>query len=99
LLTEDAVWEMPPFTGWYLGRADIGTLIRDQCPAKSGDDMRFLPTSANGLPVLAVYMRGAGGVHRPFQLQQLTLTERGVSHVACYFDLTLFSAFGLPEAL
>jgi RNA polymerase sigma-70 factor (ECF subfamily) len=99
LLTEDAVWEMPPFTGWYLGRADIGTLIGDRCPAKNADDMRFVPTSANGLPVLAVYLRGEDGVHRPFQLQQLTLTEHGVSHVACYFDLTLFGAFGLPDRL
>jgi len=99
LLTEDAVWEMPPFTGWYLGRADISTLIGERCPAKEGDDMRFLRTSANGQPVLAVYMRGEDGVHRAFQLQQLTLTEGGVSHVACYFDTALFETFGLPEVL
>ncbi|WP_028932781.1 sigma-70 family RNA polymerase sigma factor [Pseudonocardia spinosispora] len=99
LLTEDAVWEMPPFTGWYLGRTDIGVLIGDQCPAKTADDMRFLPSSANGQPVLAVYMRGEDGEHHAFQLQQLTLTEAGVSHVACYFDTTLFSAFGLPSTL
>jgi RNA polymerase sigma-70 factor, ECF subfamily len=97
LLAEDAVWEMPPFTGWYLGRADIGTLISDRCPAKADGDMRIVSTSANGQPVLAVYMRAEDGVHRAFQLQQLTLTEQGVSHVACYFDTTLFAAFGLPE--
>jgi RNA polymerase sigma-70 factor (ECF subfamily) len=100
LLTEDAVWEMPPFTGWYQGRADIEALVGGRCPAKSGDDMRFLVSSANGQPVLAVYMRDdERGGHRPFQLQQLTLTEDGVSHVACYFDTTLFGRFGLPEML
>jgi RNA polymerase sigma-70 factor, ECF subfamily len=44
-------------------------------------------------------MRGEDGAHRSFQLQQLTLTEGGVSHVACYFDTSLFEAFGLPEVL
>ena len=100
LLTEDAVWEMPPFTGWYRGTEDIGRLISDQCPAKGAGDMRLLPTSANGQPVFAVYMRdGASGVFRPFQLQQLTLVEAGVAHVACYFDTTLFKGFDLPEQL
>jgi RNA polymerase sigma-70 factor (ECF subfamily) len=99
LLTEDAVWEMPPFTGWYLGRGDIGTLIAERCPANAAGDMRLLPTSANGQPVLAVYMRDADGIHRAFHLQQLTLTESGVAHVACYFDTSLFAAFGLPEVL
>lgn len=99
LLAEDAIWEMPPFTGWYLGRADIGALISERCPAKAAGDMRLVTTSANGQPVLAVYLRGEDGVHRAFQLQQLTVTEQGVSHVACYFDLSLFPAFGLPVEL
>jgi len=99
LLTEDAVWEMPPFTGWYLGRSDIGTLMSDKCPAEVAGDMRFRWSSANGQPVLAVYMRAEDGLHRAFQLQQLTLTEAGVSHVACYFDTGLFQVFGLPEVL
>jgi len=99
LLTRDAVWEMPPFTGWYAGPVDIGQLISTQCPAQGPGDMRLLSASANGQPVLAVYMRGADGVHRAFQLQQLTVTATGVTHVTCYFDLELFARFGLPEVL
>ncbi|RIJ70521.1 sigma-70 family RNA polymerase sigma factor [Nakamurella silvestris] len=99
LLTEDAVWEMPPFTGWYAGPADIAELISTQCPAQGPGDMRILPSSANGQPVLAVYMRDGDGVHRAFQLQQLTLSDGRVSHVTCYFDLALFEAFGLPSVL
>jgi RNA polymerase sigma-70 factor, ECF subfamily len=99
LLTEDAVWEMPPYTGWYSGAADIGRLISDRCPAKAAGDMRIVRTSANGQPVLAVYMRETDGVHRAFQLQQLTLAHTGVAHVACYFDTGLFSAFDLPWEL
>lgn len=100
LLTEDAVWEMPPFPGWYQGAADIGRLISLWCPAKHPGDMRLVATSANGQPTFAVYARGPDGVFRPFQLQQLTLADSGqVSHVACYFDLSLFERFGLPPEL
>ena len=99
LLAEDAVWEMPPFTGWYQGRADIGTLIGTRCPAEGPESMRLVPTSANGQPSFAVYLRGPDKVYRAFNLQQLTITEHGVSHVACYFDTTLFPSFGLPLEL
>ena len=34
LFTKDAVWEMPPFIGWYQGADNIGRLIDTQCPAK-----------------------------------------------------------------
>ena len=63
--------------------------------------MRLVATSANGQPAFAVYTREPDGVFRsPFQLQQLTLAESGqVSHVACYFDLSLFERFGLPAEL
>jgi len=99
LLTSDAVWEMPPFTGWYQGADAIGRLIATACPAEKPGDMKLLPTSANGQPAFAVYMRGKDGVHRPFQIQQLTLAGSGVSHVTTYFDLSLFDTFGLPETL
>jgi RNA polymerase sigma-70 factor (ECF subfamily) len=99
LLTADAVWEMPPFTGWYCGASAIGRLIKHQCPADGPGDMRLVPTSANGQPAFAVYMRGPDGVHRAFQIQQLTLGGTGVAHVAAYFDLALFETFGLPEVL
>jgi len=32
LLTQEAVWEMPPFAGWYAGADNIGRLIDTQCP-------------------------------------------------------------------
>ncbi|HYP45872.1 MAG TPA: sigma-70 family RNA polymerase sigma factor [Propionibacteriaceae bacterium] len=99
LLRADVVWEMPPFTGWYVGAEAIGRLIATQCPADGPGAMRLVPTAANGQPAFAVYMRGADGRHRPFQIQQLTLTADGVSHVAAYFDLSLFRTFGLPEVL
>ena len=99
LLTEDAVWEMPPFTGWYAGAEAIGTLIRTHCPASAPGDQRMVQVRANGRPALALYMRGPDGRHHAFQIQVPTLTERGVAYVAAFFDLNLFDRFGLPRLL
>jgi len=99
LFTKDAVWEMPPFTGWYQGPETIGRVIDTLCPAKGPGDMVLLPTRANGQPAFGVYMRGEDGVHRPFQLQVVDPRDGAVGHVACFFDLALFSVFGLPATL
>jgi RNA polymerase sigma-70 factor (ECF subfamily) len=90
---------MPPFTGWYVGAEAIGTLISTQCPASGPGDMRMVPTRANGSPAFGLYMREADGRHHAFQLQVPTLTERGVSYVAAFFDVDLFDRFGLPRLL
>jgi RNA polymerase sigma-70 factor (ECF subfamily) len=98
LFTVDAVWEMPPFTGWYQGAENIGRLVDTQCPAGPGQ-LRLLPTKANGQPAFAMYMRGDGGGWHPFQLHVLTLTAAGISHVTAFFDLSLFATFGMPATL
>ncbi len=97
MFTEDAVWEMPPFTGWYEGADSIGRLISTHCPASGAGDMLMVPTAANGQPAFGLYMRGEDGVHRAFQLQVLTMVDGKVSHVGCFFDTSLFPTFGLPE--
>lgn len=99
LLSADAVWEMPPFTGWYAGAEAIVALIKSQCPADGAGALRLLPTSANGQPAFGVYLRDDDGRHRAFQIQQLTLGDDGIRHVTAYFDITLFRFFGLPEVL
>jgi RNA polymerase sigma-70 factor (ECF subfamily) len=98
IFTKDAVWEMPPFTGWYQGPEDISRLIDTQCPAGGPGDMRLVPTLANGQYAFGLYMRD-GDVFKPFNMPVLTLTPEGVSHVACFFDLRLFETFGLPASL
>jgi RNA polymerase sigma-70 factor (ECF subfamily) len=98
LFTAEAIWEMPPYTGWYRGTRDIATLIHQQCPAEHPGDMRLLPLVANGQPGAAMYMR-AGDVHVPFQLHVLDISNDRVSHVVAFLDDTLFAKFGLPEAL
>ena len=98
LFTRDAVWEMPPFTGWYQGAENIARLIDVQCPAKGPGDMYLVPTSANGQPAFGLYMR-EDDVYVPFNLPVLTLSPNGVEHVSCFFDTSLFDRFGLPETV
>jgi RNA polymerase sigma-70 factor (ECF subfamily) len=97
LFTKDAVWEMPPFICWYVGGEDIGRLVDRHCPGGPGD-MRLVPTRANGQPAFGLYMRD-GDVFRPFNMPVLTIGPAGVTHVTCFFDLTLFPTFGLPDSL
>lgn len=100
MFTEQAIWEMPPFVGWYQGGPAIGELIHVNCPAERAGDMRLLPLTANGQPAAAMYMRLPGSDHHvAFQLHVLELGPDGVSHVVAFLDTSLFAKFGLPEAL
>ncbi|ABM11000.1 sigma-70 family RNA polymerase sigma factor [Mycolicibacterium vanbaalenii] len=100
LFTDDAVWEMPPFDGWYQGPANIVTLSKVQCPAEKAGDMRFLRTTANGQPVAALYMRNPEtGVHEAFQLHVLDAGKAGITHVVAFKENDLFARFGLPDTL
>jgi RNA polymerase sigma-70 factor (ECF subfamily) len=99
LLAEDAVWEMPPYLGWYRGADAIGEVIRRNCPAQGPGDQVLIPTQANGQPAFGLYMIQPDGRHAAFQLQVLTLDGDRVSHVSVFFDLRLFEKFGLPATL
>ncbi|OBF28481.1 RNA polymerase subunit sigma-70 [Mycobacterium sp. ACS1612] len=100
MFTDDAIWEMPPFDGWYQGPEAIVTLTRVHCPAEGPGDMRFLRTTANGQPAAALYMRNKEtGKHEAFQLHVLDIEPGGVSHVVAFLDTALFEKFGLPASL
>ncbi len=95
MLRADAVWEMPPFTGWYVGADNIGALIGGQCPG-GAHDMPMLRTTANGQPAFGLYMRQPAGHFEPFHLQVLDLDGDRVRHVGAFFTPELFPMFGLP---
>lgn len=99
LFSDEAVWEMPPFTGWYQTPEAIGRLVANQCPAKAAGDLRLVPTMANGQPAFGMYLRDDDGSYRAFQLHVVTLTSAGISHVTAFFDLSLFATFALPGTL
>ena len=97
VLTEDAVYEMPPFPSWFRGADVIGRMVSAQSPAEGPGDHLLVPTAANGQPAFGLYMPDEYGIHRAFNLQVLTVTPSGISHVVAFFDLRLFARFGLPE--
>lgn len=100
MFTDDAIWEMPPFDGWYQGPEAIVTLTRVHCPAEGPGDMRFIRTTANGQPAAALYMLNReSGQHEAFQLHVLDIKPGGVSHVVAFLDTSLFERFGLPASL
>jgi RNA polymerase sigma-70 factor (ECF subfamily) len=101
LFTEDAVFEMPPFDGWYQGPANIVALSKKHCPAEGPGDMRFVPVTANDQPAAALYMlNGETGLHEQFQLHVLEVRPGGISHVVAFHAGDgLFESFGLPAAL
>jgi len=100
MFTDDAIWEMPPFDGWYRGPEQIVTLTRVHCPAEAPGDRRFLRTTANGQPAAALYMINRETCkHEAFQLHVLDVKPGGVSHVVAFLDTALFEKFGLPAAL
>ena len=98
LLRAEAIWEMPPFVGWYLGNTTIGELIDRQCPG-GHHDMPMIETRANGQPAFGLYMRTPDGHFEPFHLQVLDIDGDRVRHVGAFFDPRLFATFGLPAAL
>lgn len=99
LFTAEAVWEMPPFDGWYRGPHDIVLLSKTHCPAERPGDMRLIPTTANGQTAAALYMRNPEtGRHEAFQLHVLDVTPEGISHVVA-FHATTFVPFGLADTL
>ncbi len=98
MLTAEATWDMPPFTSWFRGAKNIGWLIGTECPG-GAHDMPMVATWANGQPAYGLYMRTPAGHFEPFQLQVLELDGDRVRHVTAFFDVSLFSTFGLPERL
>lgn len=98
LLKADATWDMPPFTNWYKGSANIAELIGTKCPG-GVKDMPMIRTVANGQPAFGLYMRMPEGHFEPFHLQVLHLEGDKVRHVTAFFELSLFATFGLPDRL
>lgn len=100
LFTAEAVFEMPPFDGWYQGPENIVALSKTHCPAEGPGDMRFVRTTSNGQPAAALYMLNREtGLHEEFQLHVLEVRPDGVAHVVAFHADGLFEKFGLPTTL
>ncbi|GAA4881129.1 sigma-70 family RNA polymerase sigma factor [Serinicoccus chungangensis] len=99
VMTDQAVWQMPPFDQYYLGPDDIAALINSQCPANGPRDLRMVPTVANGQPAAGMYLRDEHGVYRAFQLCVVDLRRGEITGVVGFFSEDAFRRAGLPLAL
>jgi RNA polymerase sigma-70 factor (ECF subfamily) len=97
LLTDDAIWEMPPIPTWYAGRETVGRFLATRIG--TAGDYRMVPVSVNGQPAFGSYARDHDGGYRPHALQVLSVTGRGVARIVAFLDADLFAPCGLPPAL
>lgn len=97
VLTDDAVWEMPPIPTWFAGRETVLRFLGARVLAAG--EQRMVPTSVNGQPAFGSYSRDGDGVYRAHALHVLTVTAAGVARVVAFLDAGLFGLCGLPPAL
>jgi RNA polymerase sigma-70 factor (ECF subfamily) len=95
LLTQDAVWSMPPLASWYRGRDELAVFLA-KAPLNGLWRWRHLPARANGQAAVASYAWDAvDGTHRPFALDVLTLRGALITEVTSFITRTI----ELPEGL
>lgn len=97
VLTEDAVYEMPPFLTWFSGSAAIGAFLGAR--TRGFGKIPVIRTSANGQPAVALYPAATDGRHRLHALHVLSLGPQGVARVVAFMDITALRGFDLPLAL
>jgi RNA polymerase sigma-70 factor (ECF subfamily) len=98
LLRQDAVYSMPPWRDWYLGREAIRGFFGWVWTSYGG--FRLVPTAANRQAAFAVYSRAkAGGEWRAHSIQLLALREDGIAALTAFKAPKLFAAFRLPAVL
>ena len=91
LLTEDAVWQMPPNPSWFDGRDNVVRLLAARL---GGKGTRLVPLRANGQPGFAMYVDGEA-----FAVQVVTMRGPAVAAVTAFHDAGLVRRFGLPSRI
>jgi len=98
LLSEDAVFSMPPWAAWWRGAdtvAGFAKSAKELCP-----ETRELHTRANGQIALAGYFRDEeSGRFLPAALDVITLDGSRISEITAFITPQIFPRFGLPAEL
>jgi RNA polymerase sigma-70 factor (ECF subfamily) len=99
LLTEDAVFSMPPLPAWFRG-SDAIRAFALRMPMAPPNRWRLLPTSANGQLAFAAY--GWNDESRDYvahSLNVVTLRGPRISAMTAFLTPDPFAALGLPPTL
>ncbi len=100
LLTDDAVFPMPPLPACFRGKAAIRAFIETIYPGDVRNRWKLLPVRANGKPAYAFYrLDELTQTYQPFALQVLMLKDGLVSDATTFGYPQLFRFFNLPEQL
>ena len=98
LLTQDAIFSMPPWPAWWRGRETIASFAEDAQEFVAQG--RAVPTRANGQLAIAYYhLNAETGRYAALALDVLTLDGSLVKEITAFFNPELFPAFGLPAEL
>ena len=99
LLTDEAVFAMPPHTTWFRGREAIAEFLR-AFPMSEGNRWRLVPVRANGQLAFAHYeWREERGKFVAHAIDVLTLSGDRIAEITAFMDPEAFGRFGLPDEL
>jgi RNA polymerase sigma-70 factor (ECF subfamily) len=100
LLTDEALFTMPPEPGELHGKTAISAYLHDRFSLTIDRPTRLVPTRANGQPAFASYVGDAHtSIARFNSMLVLTLQGNRISGLTRFGDTGILPAFGLPRVL
>jgi RNA polymerase sigma-70 factor (ECF subfamily) len=100
LLTDEALFTMPPEPGELHGKTAISAYLHDRFSLTIDRPTRLVPTRANGQPAFATYVGDAHtSIARFNSMLVLTLHGNRISGLTRFGDTAILPAFGLPRVL
>jgi RNA polymerase sigma-70 factor (TIGR02960 family) len=97
ILTEDALFAMPPLPEHYIGREAIAAFLEGGPARGRLDRFRLVPTVANSQPTLAAYWRHSDeGAFHAHGLLVIAFDGEAISSLTRFGEPGLFACFGLP---
>jgi RNA polymerase sigma-70 factor (ECF subfamily) len=97
LLREDVTLEMPPLLTWFAGRQAVTRFLAASPPFAAPGQLQLVPVTANGQSAFAAYQRGSDEAYHAYAVTVPTVTTTGIARIVTFFDLALFTWFGLPR--
>ena len=99
MLTDDAVFAMPPRATWFRGREAVVQFL-GSVPMGQGYRWRMIPIRANGQLAFGHYIwREKRGAFAADAIDVLTLDGDRIAEIDLFRDPEAFARFGLPEEL
>ena len=96
LLSEDAVFSMPPWSMWWRGGDTIASFAEQAVEFCA--EARPVRVRASGQPAVAYYGQDAEtGLFTPAAIDVLTLEGGRIKELTAFVSPELFAHFGLPE--